>query len=282
MASRQVFELNVFPRTKHPIKIELLRAALAPRGFVETTASGSTRFSFYYQSRGAAQAALREIRASGMKCLSGRVKHLAASDWRDKWKKAFVPFKLTDRLDVVPAWRQASYRGRRIPVVIDTVLAFGTGLHETTRFMARLMESRRGTFDSFLDIGTGTGLLAIVASHCGARTVWGVDIDPSSLRVARQNLAANGLRFSRTKAGDFRNIALGRTFDFVAANLVTQDLIAMRREILSAVGQGKYLAVSGVSLGNLTVLRKAFSGLPLRCRAVIKGRKWAAVLYQRR
>ena len=109
---------------------------------------------------------------------------------------------MTKKLDVVPVWYQDKYKPR--PgcdyILMDTLLSFGTGLHETTRFMAQFIENKKGGFKSFLDIGTGTGILALVALKYGARDVVGIDIGQLSVEAARDNMKANQLFFKALRA----------------------------------------------------------------------------------
>jgi ribosomal protein L11 methyltransferase len=164
---------------------------------------------------------------------------------------------------------------------MDTLLSFGTGLHETTRFMAQFIEDRRGNFKSFLDIGTGTGILALVALKYGAQKVQGIDIGALSVQAARDNMKANQLIFKVLRA-DIKKYPSKEKYDFVAANLITEDLIEHAGKIISFVREDGLLAVSGISLDNLSKLRKVFSSLPLKCIKICKGKKWSGLLYQKR
>lgn len=226
---------------------------------------------------------LDRLKALKLKKVRVVEKTLSARDWRDKWKRQIKPFHLTRTYDVVPLWNRKDYQaGGREPIFLDTTLAFGTGLHETTWFMSQLIEGCAGRFKSFLDIGTGTGLLSVVAAKSGAGTLWAVDIDPVSIETARKNLAANGLEFDWCAVMDFAKFRRKQTFDFVAANVITAELIRLRARIVSAVRPGGYLAVSGVSLDNLAYFKTAFSDQPLHCLRILKGKTWTAILYRKR
>jgi ribosomal protein L11 methyltransferase len=209
-------------------------------------------------------------------------RRLAPKDWLTLWKSRWKPASLTKKLDVVPVWCRNKYKPRegRDPLLMDTLLSFGTGLHETTQFMAQFIEDQQGNFKSFFDIGTGTGILALVALKYGAEDVWGIDIGPLSVQAARDNMKANRSYFHAVK-GDIKSYRSKKTFDFVAANLVTEDLIEHALKIISFVKEGGLLAVSGVSLDNLKKLRKVFASLPLKCLKISKGKQWSGLLFQR-
>jgi ribosomal protein L11 methyltransferase len=164
--------------------------------------------------------------------------------------------------------------------LIDTLLSFGTGLHETTQIVSQFIEDYQGRFESFLDIGTGTGVLALVALKRGAKSVVAFDIGDLSVEAAKHNFRVNGARGIIQKQ-DIRKYKDKKTYDFVAANLVTQDLIENMYNITKLVTPGGWLAVSGISLDNLPKLQKAFKDLPLKRLQLKKGQKWSGLLYQK-
>jgi ribosomal protein L11 methyltransferase len=211
-----------------------------------------------------------------------RQRRLTPGDWLTRWKSQWIPAALTKKLDVVPVWYRKKYKPRagRDYILMDTLLSFGTGLHETTRFMAQFIEDRQGDFKSFMDIGTGTGILGFVALKYGAEDVLGIDIGALSVRAAHDNMNANKVYF-RVVQADLKKYHLKKTYDFVAANLITEDLIEHAPKIVSFVKEDGLLAVSGISLGNLNKLRKAFSSLPLKNLKISKGKQWSGLLYQK-
>jgi len=210
------------------------------------------------------------------------LRRLLPKDWLTLWKSQWKPAPLTKRLDVVPVWYKDKYkpRGGCDYVLMDTLLSFGTGLHETTQFMAQFIEDQAGNFKSFLDIGTGTGILALVALKYGARDVLGIDIGQLSVQAALDNMKANQL-FFKAQLTDVKKYRSKKTYDFVAANLITEDLIEHAPKIVSFVKDGGLLAVSGISLDNLSKLRQAFLSLPLKCRKISKGQQWSGLLFRK-
>lgn len=226
------------------------------------------------------QATIRSLKLKGV-IVSLKVRY--KKDWQDRWKKGVKPFALTAHIDVVPRWTASKYqKTNKFPIYIDTNLAFGTGLHETTRFMAQLIEARRGEFVSFLDVGTGSGILAIIARHCGAQKITAIDIDQQSIVVAQANLKANRVEKVKLQCADVQTWRHKTRYDFVAANLVTDDLLNLGTRLVALVKAQKFLAVSGISLKNLPRLLKAFRALPLKKIKMIRGQQWSAVLYQRK
>ena len=219
------------------------------------------------------------LKLAGIKVYKRR---LAPKDWLTLWKTHWKPAPLTKKLDVVPVWYKDKYKPR--PgcdyILMDTLLSFGTGLHETTQFMAQFIEDKKGRYQSFLDIGTGTGILGFVALKNGAKDVMGIDIGQLSVQAALDNMKANNLYF-KVKRADISKFRTGITYDFVAANLVTEDLIKHAAQIISFVKKGGLLAVSGISLENLKKLRQSFVSQPLKCLKISKGKQWSGLLFQK-
>jgi len=147
--------------------------------------------------------------------------------------------------------------------------------------MCRLIAENQGRFSSFLDVGTGTGILSITAHLCGAKEILALDSDPLSVGVARRNFELNRIHGAKVALESFERHRFSKKHDYVAANLSTDDLIRFRRKLLSSVAPGGLLAISGISLANLKRLLKEFQQSPLRCLKICRGRRWAAVLYQK-
>lgn len=261
----------------------LLQAGIKPKEIVEVTQRKQHKIIIYFSLKILAQKLMTSIAKLNLRGVKMSLKILRKSDWRDRWKKGIKPFSLTKRIDVVPRWVVTQYqKTKRIPIYIDTNLAFGTGLHETTRFMAQLMEKNRANFKSFLDVGTGSGILAIVAYIGGAESITAIDIDRQSIGVAKSNFAANHVANVKILCADLQKWKTQRKYDFVAANLVSNDLIVFGKRLFAVVNSQKYLAVSGISLKKLPLVRKSFAKLALREVEILRGKMWAAVLYQRK
>ncbi len=269
---------------------EILKDVFINNGFsladiIEQEIDGRRAFAVYCPSRREAQGFERKLTALKLPGLSTAVTVLYQEDWLTRWKKDWKPFSLTRSLDVVPVWCRKDYKERRGRdyLLLDTVSSFGTGLHETTRFMAEFIEEMKGKFRRFLDVGTGTGILALVAWKYGADDFYAIDMDDMCIHAAGANFKANGCpAVDRIILKDLLKFKPTVPFDFVCANLVTHDLIRTKRQILSFVKPGGLLAVSGISLENLPKLRKAFATLPLRCVKIKRGQSWSAVLFKRK
>ncbi|MBF0483685.1 MAG: 50S ribosomal protein L11 methyltransferase [Candidatus Omnitrophica bacterium] len=225
---------------------------------------------------------LDKFKKLNLKHVIARYSEMDNEYWQNKWKEDFKPFALTSDIVVVPAWLKSTYchkKSKKI-IYIDSNLAFGTGMHETTRFMSELIESLKGKFNSFLDIGTGTGILALVALNCGATDMMALDISEDCIKNADENLRFNGYNDYVLLTGDFGGSKINKKFDLVAANLVSLELLAMADKIIKCVKIGGYLAVSGISHDNFKKVKMVFAQ-SLKPVSVKKGKDWNAILFKK-
>ncbi len=172
---------------------------------------------------------------------------VADQDWLAEWKKGYEPIATGQRLLICPSWRRdQAQKTDRIVVEIDPGMAFGTGTHETTRGCLEMLEKYwRG--GALLDVGTGTGILAIAAIKLapGSRVI-GFDVDPEAIEVALENVAINGvaddLELEVNKLSSFH----GQDFDLVLANLTAEVIIPLAADFAQVVKPRGLLVVSGI------------------------------------
>jgi ribosomal protein L11 methyltransferase len=173
---------------------------------------------------------LREI--NGSDCVAGeprlRCRILKDRNWNTSWRRFFKPQKIGKSFWVTPPWAKTPPLRHRHVLTITPGMAFGTGTHATTRGCLEFIEevAQRLNKKEFtaLDVGTGSGILAIAAAKLGAREVWALDNDPVALEVARENVRGNDVQstvhLSMTKLG-----RLNKTFSLVVANLTDETLL---------------------------------------------------------
>lgn len=217
---------------------------------------GISRVKFYVTQDEDGEARLAEVQ-SGLAAFRGRVDKdagtlavttvsLREEDWAENWKQYYQPFPVGDRLYVVPEWmRGEALPEGRTPLYLNPGLIFGTGSHGTTRLCLEGVERYVEPGDRVLDLGTGSGILAIAALLLGAREAVGCDIDPKAARVAAENASYNGVEESfRVYTGDVNRDqklkqALAGQYQLVLANIIADVIIP-----LAAVA-GDYLAPGG-------------------------------------
>jgi ribosomal protein L11 methyltransferase len=193
--------------------------------------------------------------------LGGALAEVADEDWGEEWKKQFRPLDV-GRVRVRPSWIDEPPPAGSVEVVLDPGMAFGTGTHPTTSLclgaLSDFLSGRPGA--SVLDVGTGSGLLAIASRKLGAGRVAGNDEDPVAVRVARENAARNGVALELT--GDPLD-AIPGTFDVVVANILANVLVDLAPALAAKVAAGGVLLLSGILCPQEDEVRRAHVALGL-------------------
>jgi ribosomal protein L11 methyltransferase len=226
--------------------------------------------------RRALRDALARMSKAGLNVGPGRirVRRIPRENWAESWKRHFRPLEVSSRLLVVPSWSKRRPRPGQVAVILDPGLSFGTGHHPTTGFCLRQIAGLRtdSHSQSFLDIGTGSGILAIAAIKLGYSPVEAFDFDPDAVRVARGNAGANAVRLNVT-VRDLTTEPLrpARLFDVVCANLIYDLLVEQRRRIRNRVARGGSLVLAGILKKQFPAVRTAFEEVGMTV-----GDQWAA------
>jgi ribosomal protein L11 methyltransferase len=167
-------------------------------------------------------------------------------DWMQKWKEGFEAVEIGRRLVVAPSWKLPEKNQGRVVIQIDPGMAFGTGTHETTRLCLEAIECHwQG--DSLLDVGTGTGILAIAAALLvpGCRVV-AIDVDPQAVEVARENIVINGVSGCiELLEGQPSNVA-GQAFNVVVANLTAEVVVELMADLARCLATDGLIILSGI------------------------------------
>lgn len=165
-------------------------------------------------------------------------------DWQNAWKKYYHAMDIGKRLAIVPGWEQ--YDTDRTAITMDPGMAFGTGTHETTALCLEVLDERVRGGERVLDIGTGSGILAIAALKLGAAAAEGVDIDPMCVRTAGENAARNGVEDRLTVlVGDLSDKASG-VYDLITANIVAAAILSLAPHVPALLAPGAVFIASGI------------------------------------
>lgn len=168
-------------------------------------------------------------------------------DWSESWKQYYKPIPL-GRVTIVPAWEKYEAKDGEVIIKMDPGMAFGTGTHETTRLVMRIMQDVLKGGERVLDVGTGSGILSICASKLGAASCNAYDIDPVAVKVARENAEADGCTNITVGVSDLlRGVDLSHgKYDFCVANIVADIIIRMLPDIKGYLTDGAPLILSGI------------------------------------
>ncbi len=171
---------------------------------------------------------------------------LCEEDWADSWKQYYKPIKIGKHLVVVPMWEKYEKGEGEIIVKMDPGMAFGTGTHETTRLCATLLENYINKDSLMLDVGTGSGILAICASKLGAKKCYAYDIDPVAVKVARENVKDNDVSNIECEVSDLLKGVSKQKYDVITANIVADIIIRMLPDIGEYMHEKTVLVISGI------------------------------------
>ena len=168
-------------------------------------------------------------------------------DWTQTWKTYFQPEKITENIVVKPTWREYIREHDEIVLEIDPGMAFGTGTHPTTSMCIRMIEKYLKRNSTFLDIGTGSGILMIAAAKLGAIKVWGTDNDHVAVDIASKNLIQNRISESNFYILEADLVdQITERFDVVAANLTTKTILILLENVRRILAQDGIFVCSGI------------------------------------
>lgn len=204
-------------------------------------------------------------------------------DWAESWKRGLVPRRLTERLAVTTTWHPVAPRPRDVVLVIDPGMAFGTAEHGTTRGCLRLLDRTVAPGERVLDVGAGSGILAIAAARLGAADVLALEGDPLALEALAENVALNGVgervRWEQRWAD---SATLGGLVprDGVLANIESGILRPLLGGFAAALRPGGWLILSGILDHEWPAMRDAAGAAGFRCADVDADGEWRSGLFR--
>jgi ribosomal protein L11 methyltransferase len=173
--------------------------------------------------------------------------NMKEDDWAESWKQYYKPIKL-GKVTIVPAWEDYDAEEGEVIIKMDPGMAFGTGTHETTRLVMRIMQDEISGGERVLDVGTGSGILSICASKLGAKSSNAYDIDPVAVKIAEENARLGGCDNITVGVSDLLHgvDTSGGKYDFCVANIVSDIIIRMMPDIGAYLKDGAPLILSGI------------------------------------
>jgi len=235
------------------------------------------------------EAGIGRIRECGLRTDPGTiaVAPVRKEDWSESWKKFFKPLRIGQSLLVRGSWHKIPARKGRKVVVLDPGLSFGTGQHPTTSFCLGQIAAKapRGGARSLIDMGCGSGILAIAAAKLGYGPVVAFDFDPAAVKTTLENARRNRVdqRVAASRK-DLTKLPAGsrQTFDVVCANLMDHLLIAERKRILARLAPGGTLVLAGILRTQFAAVLAAFEGEGMELMASESGGEWQSGSFQRK
>ncbi|MES2463013.1 MAG: 50S ribosomal protein L11 methyltransferase [Armatimonadota bacterium] len=207
------------------------------------------------------------------------IRFVAEEDWADAWKQYFKPQRIGDFFIVKPTWEPFSPANQDLVIEIDPGMAFGTGLHATTRLCLRALEKRVTPDMTVADVGTGSGILAIGAALLGASYVEATDIDPLAVRIARENVAVNRLE-DRISVEEATSPPEG-PFQLIVANILADVILAMTPDLYDALMPEGILIASGIIENRSEDVRRGLEFAEFKILQTESDGEWVAITARR-
>jgi ribosomal protein L11 methyltransferase len=210
-------------------------------------------------------------------------------DWGKIWKSFFTSFQITPKLTIKPSWEEAKWQSRKDSgehvIEMDPGLAFGTGHHASTQLalllLEQLLQNNKGKLTNILDVGTGSGILAMGCGLFGAKDVLAIDNDQDAVETAKGNIIRNRLEHIVTVSS--RDVALIRSsFDLLVANITHDTLAEMAKLLTGLLAPEGYLVLSGILKGDQeNSIREIYTGQGLNFIKTLTKDEWAALQFQK-
>lgn len=204
------------------------------------------------------------------------IRFVAEEDWAHAWKQYFKPQRIGERLTVKPTWEEYEPTDGELVIQIDPGMAFGTGLHATTRLCLRLMETLPLDGITVADVGTGSGILAVGAILLGAASVEATDNDPLAVKIAKENAEVNDVS-DKIRSEVAEDPPTG-PFDLVVANILPDVILGMADGLVNAVKPGGHLIVSGIIDRRAEDVRQGLVSRGLTVLQTLPEAEWVAIL----
>jgi ribosomal protein L11 methyltransferase len=214
---------------------------------------------------------------AGLAPRAARLAHVEGDGWRDAYKKYFKVTPLGERLVIRPSWEPYVAQPHEVVVTVDPGRAFGTGTHESTRLLMQALDQRVRGAERVLDVGCGTGILAICALKLGASSALCIDVDPDAVDVARENAEANEVS-ARLRAETTPVEAVEGQYELVLANIQANVLVPLAPALRARVAASGRLLMSGILKGQEHEVLAAYPGF--RLESAPEEGEWIALILQ--
>jgi ribosomal protein L11 methyltransferase len=208
------------------------------------------------------------------------ISEITSNDWNAEWKKYFKPIQPVKNIWIRPPWENLPHQGNGIELIIDPQMAFGTGHHETTTLMIKLMSQMFFQGVEILDVGTGSGILAILAAKLGAKSITAIDIDSDAIANADHNIELNKMSNINTKCCDLQSLKRDR-FAVILANINYEILISSISQLRDFLKENGKLLISGILKEEKESIISVYLENGLKLNYAEDLREWSAMVWER-
>src|SRR5581483_2151939 len=210
------------------------------------------------------------------------VRTLAEEDYANAWKKFYTVLHIGSRMVIKPSWLEYNAQPNEIVIELDPGMAFGTGLHPTTRLCLAVLENYATPRAEMLDVGTGSGILAIGAARLGAEHVDALDIDPIAVETATKNVAASQLGHKiRVTRGSIEREAAPKTYDLITANIFADTIAELAPALVQHLKANGVLIASGILVERAYLVEDAMREQKMELIEKQQEDDWLVMVYRR-
>lgn len=211
-----------------------------------------------------------------------QVREIKEEEWAEAWKAYYEPQHIGRRLVVHPSWQRYLPSDGEVVITLDPGMAFGTGLHPTTRMCLEALEEHLSRGARVLDLGTGSGILAIAAAKLGASAVLALDTDPLAVKIAKENVQANGVsKTVEVKEGSLE-MARGSLFDMIVVNILARTIAELiEKGLLDYLNPAGLLIAAGIMASEEEEVKNAFIERGLKGLNRLQRGDWVTLIGRR-
>ncbi len=202
-------------------------------------------------------------------------------NWNEEWEQSIQPIHVSERFVIAPSWNMGDDISKTV-IIIDPKMTFGTGYHETTRLMIRLMENHITKDNTVLDVGTGTGILAIAAAKMGAKHILGIDIDAWSLENGIENTRKNEVESDIEIRIGSLEVVTESDFDIILANIFRNTILELLDAMLKKLSQHGRIIFSGLLVTDELIIEEALDKRNFKVISVLTENDWIAIAAERK
>lgn len=222
---------------------------------------------------------MERIAADKIEC-GVEVINVSDEDWANSWKKYYHPIKAGEKIVIVPAWEDYDKKDGELILKMDPGMAFGAGTHETTRLVIKEIENYIKPGDTVLDVGTGSGILSIAASLLGASSINAYDIDPTAVRIAKENVKENNCINIKVDTSDLLSNVENKQYDLICANIVADIIIRMSKDLYKFAHKGTVFIASGILTERRDEVLEAMKKTPFEYLSEVSENGWCVIVFE--
>lgn len=211
--------------------------------------------------------------------VKGREEEEGEGEWAYKWRESFKPIRVGERIVVRPPWEDP--QGAAVELVIYPAYAFGTGQHPTTYWCLYMIDKYFQRGQSFLDVGSGSGILSILAARLEGGRIVALDIDPHAGEELRRNLSLNDIDFSRVNFKEEEIEEIKENFDFIVCNIGTNFHLLHLETMNNLLNEEGILVLSGGEEKDFSLLQEKAKILSLKEKEIKVDSSWVTVAYKK-